>query len=158
MISERMHNWLALGANIGVIVGLLLLAFEINQSTKATIAAASEGLTEQSLVFMAARLDNSIVARASYKQDYDQDLDEFEEHQLVLLQQLNFRLFESAYLQYRRGLYDESEWDRYSRIIANLMRDNETARIMWTRTEGGWTAEFEEEVERIRSADSDERP
>ncbi len=154
MISERMHSWLTLGANFGVIISLLLLAFEINQSTKATIAATSEGLTEHSLVFMAARLDSAIVARASFKQSAGQDLEELEKHQLELLQHINFRLFESAYLQYRRGFYDESEWSRYQRIIASLMRDNEIARIMWERTEGGWTEEFEKEVERIRAAQS----
>ena len=44
MITERMHGRLSLGANIRVIISLLLLAFEINQSTKATIAAASNPL------------------------------------------------------------------------------------------------------------------
>ncbi len=150
MISERMHNWLTLGANFGVIVSLLLLAFEINQSTKATIAATSEGLTEHSLVFMTARLDSEVVARASFKQTDGQDLEEFEKHQLKLLQHINFRLFEGAYLQYRRGFYDESEWARYQRIISSLMRDDESAKNMWESTRGGWTEEFEKEVERIQ--------
>jgi hypothetical protein len=100
MTTDRVNTWLSLGANVGVIVGLLFLAFEINQSTKATIAAASEGLTEQSLNFLSLRLDNETVARATFKQESGQELDQFEKFQLEMLQHVNFRLFESAFLQY----------------------------------------------------------
>ncbi len=46
MITERFNTWLNLGANIGLIVTLLFLAFEINQSTKATEAAASNSVVD----------------------------------------------------------------------------------------------------------------
>ena len=154
MISDRTQSWLTLAANLGVIASILLLAYEINQSTKATIAAASEGLTEHSLVFMSARLDNEVVARATYKSRHGQELDEFEDDQLVLLQHLNFRLFESAFLQFRRGLYEKSEWERYERIIAFLISENRHTIEMWNESSGDWSAEFTEEVERIRDAES----
>ena len=150
LISDRTHSWLTLAANLGVIVSILLLAYEINQSTKATIAAASEGLTEHSLEFMTARLDNEVVARATFKSRHGIDLDDFEQDQLLLLQHLNFRLFEGAFLQYRRGLYDKSEWERYERIIASLVSGDDHAIEMWDQTSGGWTTEFAAEVERIR--------
>jgi hypothetical protein len=150
MTTDRVNTWLSLGANVGVIVGLLFLAFEINQSTKATIAAASEGLTEQSLNFLSLRLDNETVARATFKQESGQELDQFEKFQLEMLQHVNFRLFESAFLQYQRGFYEASEWARYQRIIAANFRSNEAAQRMWERTKGGWTEDFENEVEAIR--------
>lgn len=146
MKTERANTWLTVGANVGVIVGLLFLAYEINQSTRATIAAASEGLTEQSLLYFSLRIDNETIAEASFKQNQGIDLEEYEEFQLELHQHLNFRVFENAYLQYRRGFYDDSEWDRYRRIIANLMKENESSQRMWDRTRGGWTAEFAAEV------------
>jgi len=154
LISSRIQSWLTLAANLGVIVSILLLAYEINQSTNATIAAASEGLTEHSLAFTSARLDNEVVARATYKSRHGQELDEFEHDQLVLLQHMNFRLFESAYLQFDRGLYEKSEWERYERIIASLLNKNQHAIEMWSETSGGWSADFAEEVERIRDAES----
>ncbi len=46
MTTERVNTWLSLGANIGVIVSLLFLAFEINQSTKSTAAAASDSVVD----------------------------------------------------------------------------------------------------------------
>ena len=150
MANEKAQSWLSLAANFGVIVSLLFLAYEINQSTRATIAAASEGLTQHSMDFMAARLDNEIVARASFKDKEGLDLDGMERHQLELLQHLNFRIFESAFLQHQLGFFDQTEWERYVRIIEVQMRNNEHARAMWVSTEGGWTDEFVAEVERIR--------
>ena len=129
---------------------LLFLAYEINQSTKATIATASQGLTDQSIFFFDAQLDHAVISHAVYKQRTGDELSAYELHQLDLLQHMNFRLFENAYLQYRRGFYEETEWKRYRRIIAGLMANNPSVIQMWERTKGGWTDEFAEEVESLR--------
>ena len=44
MKAQKLSTWLTIGANVGVIVSILFLAFEINQSTKATVAAATESV------------------------------------------------------------------------------------------------------------------
>jgi hypothetical protein len=150
MDSDRINIWLTLTANIGVIVSLLFLAYEINQSTKATIAAASQGLTDQSLTYFQVQLDSDIVSEAVYKQRQGIELSGDESHQLDLLQHLNFRVFENAFLQYKRGFYEEREWERYRRIIAGNMANNPSAVQMWERTKGGWTDEFAAEVESLR--------
>ena len=38
MTSEKINSWLSLGANIGVVLGLILLIVEINQNTEMTRA------------------------------------------------------------------------------------------------------------------------
>ena len=150
MDADRTNKWLTLTANVGVILSLLFLAYEINQSTKATIAAASQGLTDQSIVYFDAQLDHEAISQAVYKQRQGDELSGYELHQLDLLQRMNFRVFENAFLQYKRGLYEEREWDRYRRIIAGHMADNPIAIQMWERTQGGWTDEFAAEVESLR--------
>ena len=146
MDADRTNKWLTLTANIGVIVSLLFLAYEINQSTKATIAAASQGLTDQSVVYFDAQLDHEVISQATYKQRQGTELSGYELHQLDLLQRLNFRVFENAFLQYRRGFYEEREWERYRRIIAGHMAHNPVAIQMWEETKGAWTDEFTAEV------------
>lgn len=150
MDTERVNRWLGLVANIGVIIGLVLLAYEVNQSTNVAIGAASQGLTEQSLDFFSLKIDSDTVAKATYKQSLGETLDEYEEFQLGQHQYFNFRVFENAFLQYRRGLYDDSEWEKYQRIIAKIFGANPIARDMWDRTEGEWTAEFSAEVNAVR--------
>jgi hypothetical protein len=150
MDADRTNKWLTLTANVGVILSLLFLAYEINQSTKATIAAASQGLTDQSILYFDAQLDHEAISQAIYKQRQGDELSGYELHQLDLLQRMNFRVFENAFLQYKRGLYEEREWDRYRRIIAGHMADNPIAIQMWERTQGSWTDEFAAEVESLR--------
>jgi hypothetical protein len=150
MDADHTNKWLTLTANVGVILSLLFLAYEINQSTKATIAAASQGLTDQSILYFDAQLDHEAISQAVYKHHQDDELSGYELHQLDLLQRMNFRVFENAFLQYKRGLYEEREWDRYRRIIAGHMADNPIAIQMWERTQGSWTDEFAAEVESLR--------
>jgi hypothetical protein len=38
---ENLNKWLSLGANLGVVAGLVFLGIEINQNTRATTSAAS---------------------------------------------------------------------------------------------------------------------
>ena len=150
MDADRTNKWLTLTANVGVILSLLFLAYEINQSTKATIAAASQGLTDQSILYFDAQLDHEAISHAIYKQHQDDELSGYELHQLDLLQRMNFRVFENAFLQYKRGLYEAREWERYRRIIAGHMADNPIAIQMWEKNQGGWTDEFAAEVESLR--------
>jgi len=154
MSTERVTRWLSLGANIGVIMGLVLLAYEVNQATKAAIGAVSEGLTEQSLVFFSLKIDSDTVAKATYKQSLGEELDDYEKFQLEQHQYFNFRVFENAFLQYRRGLFEDSEWERYQRIIAIIFQTNPIARDIWDRTEDEWTVEFSTEVNAIRRSAS----
>ncbi len=63
MTTERVNTWLSLGANFGVIVGLLFLAFEINQSTKITAAAASDSVVDGYNVLNMAVISDPQVAR-----------------------------------------------------------------------------------------------
>ncbi|MDJ0940469.1 MAG: hypothetical protein QNJ00_11970 [Woeseiaceae bacterium] len=45
MKREELNEWLGIAANLGVILGIVFLIIEIDQSTKATVAAASDNVT-----------------------------------------------------------------------------------------------------------------
>ena len=128
MNTERVNRWLSLVANIGVIIGFVLLAYEVNQSTKVAIGAVSQGLTEQTLDFFSLKIDSDAVATATYKQHLGEELDDYEKFQLAQHQYFNFRVLENAFRQYKRGLYDDSEWEKYRRIIAIIFQTDSIAR------------------------------
>ncbi len=44
MNSEKLSEWLSIAANFGVVLGIIFLVLEINQSTKATVAAANDSV------------------------------------------------------------------------------------------------------------------
>jgi hypothetical protein len=151
-MMERLNQWLNLLASLGVIAGLVFLAIEINQSTQVTIAAASQELTNQSLEYFSLGMDNQVISRAQHKQSVGEELDAFEQSQLWLHQYFNFRVFENAFLQYRRGFYDQSEWEKYRRIIYRRLSKDIFAKKMWEESDGDWTHEFAAEVNSIRDS------
>ena len=155
MEMDRLNRWLILGANLGVVVGLVFLAIELNQNTKATIAAASEEATKQSLDYFALGMDNQVIARARYKHSVGDELSAFEKNQLWWHQYYNFRIFENIFLQYRRGYYEENEWIRYEKIIHFRLTTDPFAQQMWEDRAFSWTKEFKEEGNRIRGATFD---
>jgi hypothetical protein len=151
-MMDRLNQWLNLLASLGVIAGLVFLAIEINQSTQVTIAAASQELTNQSLEYFSLGMDNQVISRAQHKQSVGEELDAFEQSQLWLHQYFNFRVFENAFLQYRRGFYDQSEWEKYRRIIYRRLSKDTFAKKMWEESDGDWTHEFAAEVNSIRDS------
>jgi len=150
MDTDKANKWLSLVANLGVLAGLVFVAIELNQNTKATIVSASEQITNQSLDYFALGMDNQVIALARYKQSIGDELSGFEQDQLWWHQYYNFRGFENVYLQYLRGYVEQSEWDRYQRIIQFRLTTDEIAIKMWEDTQPRWTAEFTAEVERLR--------
>ena len=111
MDMDKLNRSLTLVANLGVLAGIIFLAVELNQNTRATIAAASEGITNQSLDYFALGMNNQVISRALPKQSSGLELDSFEQDQLWRHQFYNFRIFQHVYLQYRRGFYDETVWN-----------------------------------------------
>ncbi len=156
-VMDKLNKWLNLFANLGVMAGLVFLAIEINQNTQATIAAASENITSQSLDYFSIGIDSQVLARGLYKQSVGEELDEFEKHQIWWHQYFNFRVFESAYLQYRRGFYEQTEWDRYRRIIRNRLTNDPFAMQMWVESSEKWTSVFASEVNKIRDSIKENR-
>jgi hypothetical protein len=150
MNTEALNRWLTLSANIGVVAGLIFLAIEINQNTRATIAAASEEVTNQSLDYFALGMDNEVIARALYKKSSDEELSGFELDQLWRHQFFNFRVFQNVHSQYRRGFLEEEEWKTYQQVIASRFVSDPITVRMWEDTNGGWTPKFQEAVNEIR--------
>lgn len=79
MKSEKLNKWLTLGANLGVIAGLILVAFEINQSaTNLDLAVSSDGVDNFQQA-MEALVQDEDLARLIYTAETAfSELDEFD--------------------------------------------------------------------------------
>ena len=149
MNTSKLANISEIVSSIAIVLTLIYLTIELNQNTRVTIAAASQETTKQSLDFFSLGIDNEILARALHKQSTGEELGGLEQHQIWRQQYFNFRVFENAYLQYHRGFYDETEWDRYRRIITRRLTKDPIAKQMWEESAGDWTIEFSNEVNGI---------
>ena len=79
MNSDQWNKWLTLGANIGVFVGLILVAYEINQSARQLEIAASADGTDNFTQAMEVLVQDEGLSSLIYRAEnvYD-ELDEFD--------------------------------------------------------------------------------
>ncbi len=63
MNADKLNDWLGIAANLGVILGIVFLVIEINQSTRATAAAASDSVTSGYLELSLPIMTDKQVAR-----------------------------------------------------------------------------------------------
>jgi len=147
----------AIGELVGAIASIVLLvyiAIQIRHSskmlelnTRATEAATRQAFTAQDQAYLCSALDPSVLAVAVSKLEAGEELSRLELSQLVGRQHVNFRVFESAFSQYRRGVLDQAEWERYRRIIAFLMRADPPSRRMWSGMRALFHPDFIAEVD-----------
>jgi len=174
MDTDRLNRWLTLGANAGVLLGLVALVIEINQSNTLALAqmeqARSDGLrewrqewaTNDHIVPMLLRV-NSI---ADLNGDEYQRLSAEEKQASIaeMLGQLNpedgmrFRFFifadywdyENLYAQYRRGLISQEYWEE--RGISGVLNLAPVWKASGDGELPGGRKAFNDEIERLLKA------
>ena len=149
----------ALGELVGAIASVVLLAYiaiqirqssrSLEQNTRAIEASTRQAFTAQDQAYLCSALDPSVLAPAVAKLEAGEELSPLERSQLVGRQHVNFRVFESAFSQHRRGVLDAGEWERYRIIIHFLLQADEPAREMWAGMNVLFHPDFVAEVERI---------
>ena len=149
----------ALGELVGGIASAVLLAYiaiqirqsskTLEQNTRATEAATRQAFAAQDQAYLCSALDTRVLAVAVSKLEAGGELSPLERSQLIGRQHVNFRVFESAFSQYGRGVLDEGEWERYRRIIAFLMQADGPTREMWAGMRDFFHPDFTAEVEGV---------
>ncbi len=144
---SEINSWLTLAANIGVLMGIILVAAQIKQNTEITKAqVANDWFLADMQLELAMMGENPATSwtKAVYAPDEltRQDaavLDRYFNYGLVQLQRLQ-RMNEL-------GMADERWKDRISYLSWHL--GNDVGRRWWTHFKGGFPAEFAATVDEI---------
>jgi len=169
MNQNKINGWLTLVANIGVLVGLGILVYEIKQSNSLALAQIeqirSESLlqwrrewvtddyvapllTKVDTILPADELDQmSIFDRQKATAEMLDELDPVERTRMILFIGTSYWDHENLYFQYKRGLVSDAYWSE--RIVPAILYDAP----QWKAVGGGdlpyGRQEFNDEVERI---------
>ena len=135
-------------ANVGVLAGLLLLAFELNQNRDLVQAQArhevSQGVIDQ---FFGAASDGefSELIRKGTSGDLESDAERFRYGMFLLAR---FRYWEDVHYQYRMGLFDETEFSATKVGWGRLLRYGAT-QDYWRTFRSDYSPEFVAEIDGI---------
>jgi len=147
MNPERLNHWLALVANIGVLIGVIFLAVEMQQNTEAINAQSRQAIFSgsQEELFKFLEYPGLTVLLASK----DQDMNPEQKVQIDALLGSALRAREFAWRQYNAGILDQLSWDTELEVIAILV-GSERTRDWWRQLgEVQFTGEFREIVSEI---------
>jgi hypothetical protein len=107
-----MGQLLSIVANLGVIAGIVFLAFELRQNTEAVQAESFQSYTDSSISFLSQIAQNAEFAEIAYASLYNtRPLNEVEEYRLRLNLRTQWYRFQNAYSQWNRGALAVEDWE-----------------------------------------------
>jgi len=114
MNLEKLNTWLTLSANVGVIAGIVFLAYELGQNREMMRAQTRDSITEKLANWSLEISTDPIAAQilVNGNRGEELNLETGEQAAYNLMVQSNFRLWENEWYQYQIGLFAEHVWVR----------------------------------------------
>ena len=112
MSKERLMQWIALAANGGTIIGLLMVIMQLQQNRTLMRAQVRHELATTIVELLNSSASNGQLASVERRAGLGEQLTEDEQFQFRLRSNALFRYWEDVHYQYRQGLYDEVEYSR----------------------------------------------
>ena len=149
MVSDRLNTWLTLGANIAVLIGIAILAFEIRQN--------SEHLALQ-LEFQAAQKmfennrdmqdpDKALIYSKAVTRPSEMALDEALVAASIVLNLTNE--WEDRFFIYEAGLISDTEWKQHIRENIGWTLGSKFAKEVWEQNRPAYEPEFADYVDTL---------
>ena len=150
MDSDRINRWLTLGANVGVLVGIILLIVELDQNREMMRAQTRNEISVQvvdllSQVATSDELSILLLRSQSGEPLSDQETIQFQNRSRAML-----RYFENVHYQYRQGMYDEQEFSG-QREAWRRFASNAAYKPIWCAWRETFSPEFRMEFEALFS-------
>ena len=145
---DTLNRWLTLFANLGVLAGTLLLAYEINENRNLQAAQTRLAITDINRDMVLRFSENPTAVNALLKIESGESLSSEEDLVLRFQAVAAFRHWENVYFQYQNGLFHENEF----KAISSTWRKN----LLSPRLEGRWeskaatfSTEFEQFIDQL---------
>ena len=143
---------LRLLGNAGVIVGILLLVYELDQNRQMMEAQTRNAIAETIVTLLTLEASTPEITEMQVKRAAGEPLTPAEEFIFRRLQQAYWRYRENVYYQYRRGLFEESEYLGQREVWLRILNTDEMSRSVWcgrpSEQSAAFTAEIDELMER----------
>ncbi|MDH3276445.1 MAG: hypothetical protein OEM99_18090 [Gammaproteobacteria bacterium] len=134
-------------ANVGVLAGIIFLAYELRQNTLATELVAAQGHLEATLNANQQMVAHPHLAELVARGIEGDEFSRVEELQLNNGYSTQLRAWQNSHYQYERGALDEAIWQGYSNNIADNLVGDAHYEMYWREHMDWFTPTFNEFVE-----------
>jgi len=117
--------------NLGVITGILLLVYELNQNRQMTAAQTRSSIADSQMALFLARANDGELAESELRVEAGEDISPVERARWRALWAATFRHWENISYQYRAGLYADSEYEASRETWRQLLTTSSVLRDFW---------------------------
>jgi hypothetical protein len=153
MEPDKVNRWLTLGANFGVLIGIILLVVELNQNREMIRAQTRNDISYQLSSRLMIAANNSQLASVKRRAEAGEELTADEDVQYFLYLVANLRDWENVHYQYRHGTFDEDEFTAEKAAWKFVVDKNSAFERNWCRIRKNYSSEFVVELERVLDDD-----
>jgi hypothetical protein len=149
-MNNKARFFIEIVSAIAILISLVFLGLEINQSNILAKASIRQSLNETDMEIYQMQMDQESITKALFKIEKGTPLDDYEEYMVIQFQAYNFRDFDNSFYQYRLGLFDENNWQAYRRIIKKLLKDRYVIKML-EKERTNFSQEFQDEIKSIQN-------
>ena len=122
MSPDNLNKWLALVANIGVLIGVFFLAIELNQNTNISRSDSYQQILNSINEWRSYRLEDPELDDVWYKFTSRRfnELSDFEIRRVRILASYLMDIYDNALYSFNSGVITEQEMDRFLRPGCNI--------------------------------------
>ena len=153
MDTDRLSKWVTLLANVGVLIGIALLIFEIDQNRQAIRAQTRNDIAQGAIGVISLTAENPQLADIVVRSNRGEDLSATEEYMLFSRAELIFRYFENVHYQYRLGTYDEGEFAGHMVTMREVVTNTASLIEFWCYNSSQFSDEYERAANEILGED-----
>ena len=149
MNSDRVNRWLTLGANFGVLIGIILLVIELDQNRDMIRAQTRNEISNQVVERLDRQGTDIQLANLKRRAERSEELSDDEEMQVYLLSVGRNRSWENIHYQYRQGMFDEQEFAAERNAWGQIIGRDKSFLRYWCPGRSTYSPEFVAELENL---------
>ena len=158
MSKERLMQWIALAANGGTIVGLLMVIMQLQQNRTLMRAQVRHELASTIVELLNSSASNSQLASVLRRAGAGEQLTEDEQFQFRLRSNALLRYWEDVHYQFRLGLYDEVEYSRQKAAWKATFASSVGFVKYWFEVRTLYSPRFAAEIDGLLPPQADKQP
>lgn len=146
--ADRVNRWLTLGANIGVLVGIILLVAELDQNRDMMRSQIRYQVFQDEANYNLAVATDRQLVELIHRAGQGESLDGVDRTQNFIRLIAYFRIQENIHFQFRQGLFDEDEYEGIKRAQRGFVGVSPATAEVWCVIRRGTSAEFRDDMDK----------
>ncbi len=134
-------------ANVGVLIGIALLVYELNQNRDMMRAQTRNEISRSAGDLLATGATSVPLAAVMVRANAGEELSAEENFLFINRAEFTFRLWENVNYQYRQGMFDASEYSGNLATISDVLSRNRALIGYWCARRQMFSPPFAEEVD-----------